>query len=87
VRHLLRLSLGILLVLQGLSIAVALERPAYGYVDPGSGLLLFQIGGSMFAGAIFFLRTRIRKFFGFASKGENPSTSSNPVSSVIEPQR
>jgi hypothetical protein len=41
----------------------ALEQPAHAYADPGSGLLLFQVGSSMVAGALFFLRTRIRKLF------------------------
>lgn len=86
-RHLLRLSLGILLLLQGLGIVVALERPAYGYVDPGSGLLLFQIAGSMFAGAMFFMRTRIRRFFGFAAKAETSSANGKPVANIVEPQR
>ncbi len=41
----------------------ALEQPARAYADPGSGLLLYQIGSSMVAGALFFLRSRIRKLF------------------------
>jgi hypothetical protein len=39
----------------------AVARPAYGYIDPGSGLLFFQVGGSMLAGAVFMLRSKIRK--------------------------
>ena len=39
----------------------AVARPAYGYIDPGSGLLFFQVGGSMLAGAVFMLRAKIRK--------------------------
>jgi hypothetical protein len=39
-------------------------RPAYAYVDPGSGLLLAQMVGSTFAGAMFLLRKRIRQLFG-----------------------
>jgi hypothetical protein len=42
---------------------VALTKPAYGYVDPGSGLLAIQVGGSMLAGGLFILRTKIRKLF------------------------
>jgi hypothetical protein len=58
---------GILVVICLLS---ALEQPAHAYADPGSGLLLFQVGSSMVAGALFFLRTRIRKLFRL---GRNPS--------------
>jgi hypothetical protein len=43
---------------------IAAEKPAHAYVDPGSGLLFFQVAGSMLAGALFVLRTRIRKLFG-----------------------
>jgi hypothetical protein len=42
---------------------VAFTKPAYGYVDPGSGLLAVQVGGSMLAGGLFILRTKIRKLF------------------------
>lgn len=42
----------------------AMAKPAYGYVDPGSGLLFFQVGGSMLAGALFMLRSKLRKLFG-----------------------
>ncbi len=40
---------------------IALAKPAYGYVDPGSGLLAIQVGGSMLAGGLFILRSKIRK--------------------------
>ncbi|HWA93037.1 MAG TPA: hypothetical protein VG844_00445 [Terracidiphilus sp.] len=42
--------------------------PAYAYVDPGSGLLLIQILGSIVAGATFLIRKRIRDFFGIFAK-------------------
>jgi hypothetical protein len=41
----------------------AASKPALAYVDPGSGLLAFQVGGSMVAGALFVLRAKIRKLF------------------------
>ena len=47
---------------------VATSQPAYAYVDPGSGLLLFQILGSTFAGMMFLLRKNIRRFFDRFSK-------------------
>ena len=42
---------------------IAAAKPANAYVDPGSGLLFLQIGGSMLAGALFVLRAKIRKLF------------------------
>lgn len=42
---------------------VAAVKPANAYVDPGSGLLFLQVGGSMLAGAMFVLRAKIRKLF------------------------
>jgi hypothetical protein len=41
----------------------ALAKPAYGYVDPGSGLLAFQVISSTFAGIGFLVRKRLRSFF------------------------
>ena len=46
---------------------VALTKPAYGYVDPGSGLLAVQVGGSMLAGGLFILRSKLRRLFGLTS--------------------
>lgn len=48
----------------------ALAKPAYGYVDPGSGLLAVQIGGSMLAGGLFILRSKLRRLFGLAPANE-----------------
>ena len=48
----------------------ALTKPAYGYVDPGSGLLAVQVGGSMLAGGLFILRSKIRRLFRMNSTEE-----------------
>jgi hypothetical protein len=40
------------------------SRPAYAYVDPGTGLFLLQMVGSTFAGMMFLLRKRVRQFLG-----------------------
>ncbi len=55
----------ILLVSEILAIICAVEKPAYGYVDPGSGLLAFQILCTTFAGMIFVLRRRLRSIFDY----------------------
>jgi hypothetical protein len=55
-------------VVMWLFIAVStLAKPAYGYVDPGSGLFVTQILGSMFVGFTFLIRKRIRQVFGIFS--------------------
>lgn len=52
----------------------SLARPAHAYVDPGSGLLLYQVGGSLFAGLLLLLRRRVRKLFGMLSGKTNRDT-------------
>lgn len=47
---------------------MAFARPAYAYADPGTGLLMVQIGGSMLAGACLFVRHKLRRLFGIRSK-------------------
>ena len=54
-------SFGLFQVIVFLAAAV---KPAHAYVDPGSGLLFFQVGGSMLAGSLFVLRAKIRKLLG-----------------------
>jgi hypothetical protein len=46
------------------ALVCVLVQPAYAYVDPGSGLLLYQLTGSLFTGILFLLRRRVRKLFG-----------------------
>jgi Skp family chaperone for outer membrane proteins len=46
------------------SLAVATAKPAYGYVDPGSGFLAVQTIASVAAAFGYFLRRRIAAFFG-----------------------
>lgn len=49
--------------LQLLALLCVVPRVAYAYVDPGSGLLAFQMIGTTLAGIIFVLRKRIRSLF------------------------
>jgi len=51
-----------LFALQAILVLCAIAKPAYAYVDPGSGLLVFQIVSTTFAGAVFLLRKRVRQF-------------------------
>lgn len=58
-----------------LVLLTALARPAYGYIDPGSGLLAIQVGGSMLAGALFMVRSKIRKLLRLSRFENSPETS------------
>jgi hypothetical protein len=42
---------------------IATERQAFGYVDPGSGILALQSLASVLAAFAYFLRRRIRLLF------------------------
>jgi hypothetical protein len=71
------LKRSVLFILGAVQICVflaAAAKPAHAYVDPGSGLLFFQMGGSMLAGALFVMRARIRKLFGL-----KPKTQADPT--------
>lgn len=69
-----------LTVAQFFFVLTAIEKPAYGYVDPGSGILLVQFIGSFMTGGIFMLRKRLKAIFfhakpekAVAQKGETAS--------------
>jgi hypothetical protein len=47
--------------LQIAALLVAFERPARAYVDPGSGFVFLQVAGSMFAGAAYYMRHRLKR--------------------------
>jgi len=58
-----------------LSLALGLERRAYAYVDPGSGLLLLQAAGAIFTGALFTIRKKIKSLFTRNRPAESPAVS------------
>jgi hypothetical protein len=60
-------SLGIFIAL---CLIVASERRAWGYVDPGSGLIALQGIASVAAAYAYYIRRRIRTFF--SRKNEQP---------------
>jgi len=64
-------------VLQIAALLVAFERPAQAYVDPGSGFVFLQIAGSMCAGAIYYLRHRVRRML--SSLRRSPASSPTEV--------
>ena len=69
-----RTALVALASLELMVLLAALTKPAYGYVDPGSGLLAVQVGGSMLAGGLFILRSKIRRLFRMNSPEEKVET-------------
>ncbi len=49
---------------------VATDRRAWGYVDPGSGLIALQTFASVGAAYAYFIRRRIRAFFASKEQAE-----------------
>ncbi len=49
--------------LQIAALLVAFERPAQAYVDPCSGFVFLQVAGSMAAGALYYMRRRLKRMF------------------------
>lgn len=54
---------------------LASERPAYAYVDPGSGLFLLQGIGSAFLGVLYVIRRKLRLVKGPKAVPSDVSTS------------
>ena len=78
-----------LLLLGALQIAVlliAFERPAQAYIDPGSGFVFLQVAGSMVAGAIYYLRHRLRRMFGSLRKPAQVTAVAGAPAEVAENQ-
>jgi hypothetical protein len=68
-------------VLQIAAMLVAFERPAQAYVDPGSGFVFLQVAGSMCAGALYYLRHRLRRML-YSLRRSSPIPS--PISTQTE---
>jgi hypothetical protein len=58
---------------------IAFERPAQAYIDPGSGFVFLQVAGSMFAGAVYYMRHRLKRIL-------NAMRRSSPISSPAATQ-
>jgi hypothetical protein len=46
-----------------IALSFAFERQAHAYVDPGSGLLIFQGISAVVSGALIYFRRRIKNLF------------------------
>ena len=69
----LRPGLLLLTVLQIAALMVAFERPAHAYVDPGSGFVFLQVAASMFAGAMYYLRHRVKRLLYSLRRSPGPA--------------
>ncbi|MFB3778500.1 MAG: hypothetical protein ACE141_12860 [Bryobacteraceae bacterium] len=47
----------------GLAAGLPLAMPAYGYTDPGSGLMLWQVLGAVFIGLMFHARRVVMRLW------------------------
>ena len=54
-------------------LSIGLERRAYAYIDPGSGLLMLQAAGTIFTGVLFTLRKRIKSLITRKKPAETPA--------------
>jgi hypothetical protein len=52
-----------------IALSFTFERQAHAYVDPGSGLLIFQGISAVFSGALFYFRRRLKNLFVRTPKG------------------
>jgi hypothetical protein len=68
-------------VLQIAALFIATERPAQAYVDPGSGFVFLQVAASMAAGAVYYVRHRLKRVFTSIRK---PASVSSPASTQTE---
>jgi hypothetical protein len=71
----LRLTYAALSVALLVALMFCLERPAYAYVDPGSGLLVWQSAGTIFTGMIFYFRRRVKRLFQRAANRSKDNSS------------
>jgi hypothetical protein len=67
-----------------IALSVTFERQAHAYVDPGSGLLIFQGISAVVSGALIYFRRRIKNLF-TKSRPTTPSQIQPPsVPSVVD---
>lgn len=78
----LKLSYFVVTVAMLFCLSLSVERRAYGYVDPGSGLLILQGVGTVLTGVLFTLRRRIKALFTRSKPVEAGATES--VASATE---
>src|ERR1700722_11078088 len=60
------------------ALSFTFEQQAHAYVDPGSGLLLFQGISATISGVLFYFRRRIKKLFVRTQPKSAPGTTPSP---------
>lgn len=68
----------------GFCLLVATDHKAYGYVDPGTGMLALQSVASMAAAAGYFMRRRIKSLF---TRKDTTETAPKAPERVVLPVR
>ena len=68
------------------ALLVAFERPAQAYVDPGSGFVFLQVAGSMFAGAVYYMRHRLKRILSAMRRSSPISSPAGTEPEVAENQ-
>jgi hypothetical protein len=66
-----------------ITLSFAFERQAHAYVDPGSGLLIFQGISAVVSGALIYFRRRIKNLF---TKSQPTAPSPIQPSAFTEPR-
>jgi hypothetical protein len=59
------------------ALSFTFERQAHAYVDPGSGLLLFQGISATISGVLFYFRRRIKNLFVKTQPKSDPGTTAS----------
>jgi hypothetical protein len=59
------------------ALSFTFERQAHAYVDPGSGLLLFQGISATISGVLFYFRRRIKNLFVRTQPKSDPGTTAS----------
>jgi hypothetical protein len=79
-----RLKLGYIVVTVAMlfCLSISLERRAYAYVDPGSGLLILQGIGTVLTGVLFTLRRRIKMLFTRSKPAETVPSAGAPSTEI-----
>jgi hypothetical protein len=65
-----------------ITLSFTFERQAHAYVDPGSGLLVFQGISAIVSGALIYFRRRIKNLF---TKARPEAVQPPVVPSVVDP--
>jgi len=60
------------------ALSFTFEQQAHAYVDPGSGLLLFQGISATISGVLFYFRRRIKNLFVRTQPKSDPGTTPSP---------